>query len=93
MRGADKIDYIYFDVDNRMLVKTRKALIKIYYKGVKPVYEMVFPDYIEGQVLVAMSSTSETETGLRCILWIMWKKQHPKEWQRLIKPNNNKESS
>ena len=66
-----KIDYVYFDVDNRRIVKSLEELKKIYFKGIKNVYECVYPHYPSGQVLHAMSSNDENETTLRIKLYRM----------------------
>ncbi len=62
---SDLIEYIYFDVDNLKILPSLESLKEVYFKGVKPVHEHVYPHFPSGQVLHAMSSTRESECSLR----------------------------
>jgi len=61
----DKIDYIYFDVDNSKILPSLEDLKEVYFKGVKTVHEHIYPNYSNGQVLHAMSSDRQCEVSLR----------------------------
>ncbi len=63
--GACIIQYIYFDVDNNQIVESLEDLQKIYFKGIRKVFEHIYPHHESGQVLNAMSSSDETEISLR----------------------------
>ena len=62
---SDEIDYVYFDADKLERVDSLSELKERFFKGIKPVYENVYPHYASGQILHSMSSTREIEATLR----------------------------
>ena len=59
------IEYIYFDADNLVILKSLEDLKNYYFKGESAVFESVYPHMPSGQILHSMSSTRESELSLR----------------------------